>query len=155
LYDLSAQFPNHGFIQLETGEHDSININLVKRPPPEFYPAYEKFCSKFLPAAMLDLMEEASMIDGVSEVRVFMTKDSYTAACRCYMKTFLAMGLPRIGETYGVVISASDIDEFCVHPQPMLRARPVSLGEVGRAPGGVSFEDRLALAKSAKFVLVE
>jgi hypothetical protein len=84
---LYETYPDHGFIQLGL-TLDEVFIDLVKRPPAQYFDPTEKFCTALLPAAITDLLEGTSTnIAAIQAINVVVDAEPYSAACKCYMRT--------------------------------------------------------------------
>lgn len=146
---LAWRYPDHGFIQL-TAVADRIAISLVKRPPARFFPAGEKFCSSLLPAAFFEFVT-SNEIDPVLIKVVSVTIDAhpYKAACKCYMRTLIGMGMNRIGLGSGVVLQDHQVEEFCDYEHVLVEGRPV--GDSATAPAVNA--TALTLLRAAPFII--
>ena len=148
-------FRDHGFIRIQSSSEDRLDIALVKRPPPHLYNSDEKFCSSMVPAAIAEFMDGSGM-DRVKSVFVEINAHPYRAACKCYMRTLISMGLNRIGEGSGVVVGGDRIEEYCDYKHQSITGRPVVEGTFGYSPMTDYIDtDREKLRQTSTFVLVE
>lgn len=129
-----VEYKDYGFIQLAT-EHESrqLSVVLVKRPPGYMYPSNEKFCSSLLPAAVAEHMATTGVTD-IQSVSIHIDAYPYRAACKCYFRLLVSMGMNRVGLGSGVVVPPSQEDEFCDYDQVHLIGRPVEEGSSGHSP---------------------
>ena len=150
--EFDLDYPEHGFIQID-GDLDemSISIELVRRPPSSLYPESEPFCSKMLPAAIADFME-VHLMTIVTEISVFIYGHPYIAACKCYVRTMMQMGLGRIEDE--LISSPNMVEEFCARREAYLFGKPVVDGAFGHTPDQVSQRDLNILRHSVTSVLV-
>ena len=148
-----VDYMDHGFIQLATA-HDvgQISVVLVKRPPSDLFPRDEKFCSTMLPAAMVE-HAEATGLKSIKSVLIHFDAHPYRAACKCYMRLLISMGLNRVGQGSGVVVHPSQVEEFCDYEQPEMFGRPVD-GVAGHPPAR-SETDIDRLRTSASYFLTD
>jgi hypothetical protein len=104
-------YPEHGFIQLSS-DFETLFVDLVKRPPAHLFPEEQSFCSSVLPAAIYDFFSaiHGPGIEAIQRVHVVMDTLTYEAACKCYMRTFVAMGFDHVD---GSSVSFSEITQFC------------------------------------------
>jgi hypothetical protein len=148
-----SDYPDHGFIELVISEPESaILISLVKRPPAAYFPEDEKFCTHMLPAALADMVEETFMTN-IQSISVYLDADPYRPACKCYMRTFIRMGLNRIGQGSGIIVNEGDVESFCDYSHDAIIGRPAIQGGSGHVPSGVSEEDRRKLSETVSFIL--
>lgn len=152
---LLSDYSDHGFIQLLYRKStDGLTINLVKRPPGRFYSESEPFCSKMLPAAIARFLEH-HQIPTVSEVSVVVDGHPYLAACKCYIRVMISMGLARVGEGSGVVVTPSLVEDFCGWRPKSIVGKPTVPGAMGHSPASVSEADTVKLSTSSSMVLVD
>ena len=129
---LAWQYPEHGFIEL-TWLFDRVEIHLVKRPPARFFPENEKFCSTMLPAAIRDILETNEVpVELIQIIGVTIDAYPYRAACKCYMRVLMGMGLNRVGGGDGVVVTENKLEEFCDYEHVRIEGRPAHI--VARLP---------------------
>jgi hypothetical protein len=148
-------FSDHGFIRIQSSSDDSLQISLVKRPPHDLYSENEKFCSSMVPAAIAEFMD-GSMMDRLTSVFVSINAHPYRAACKCYMRTLISMGMNRIGEGSGIVVGPDRVEEYCDYKHESITGRPVVVGGFGNSPMTDSIDtDREKLRQTSSFVLVE
>ena len=149
--DIPEDYPDHGFIQIQTSVDNVLSINLVKRPPPTYWPRSGSFCSQMLPAAIEDYMDR-NEIRSVTAIHVAIDADPYEAGSKCYLKTMLEMGLGRVNGK--LVSSASGVEEFCSLREFEVMGRPTSPGTLGRIPTGVTEEHRqlLKISSTHRFI---
>lgn len=148
---LSDAYPDHGFIQLRLDD-DTLTISLVKRPPAIMWPPENKFCSRMLPAAINEFFSESVVtgINDINSVMVSIVADPHIAACKCYVRTLLAMGMDRLRMDSNEPVTEAEIDAFCADEPDIILARP-SIGGPRLPP--VTMKDMTDLA-SAHFHLV-
>jgi hypothetical protein len=92
-----SRYIDHGFIQIHATS-DCLYIDLVKRPPGRLFPLEERFCSTMLPAAISEFMESTLPSIEIKMAQVDINSENHQAACKCYVRTFINMGLTLIGE---------------------------------------------------------
>ena len=138
--ELLSEIPHHGFIQLEYKPRvKAIVISLVKRPPGALFPRSEKFCSRMLPAAMAEFIRIHN-IGKIKSISVIVEADPHIAACKCYMRTMISMGLTRVGDDR--IVGEDDVEAFCVLKPPRhIGATSIINGRSGHSPITVSVSD--------------
>ena len=99
-----------------------------------------------LPAAIYDLMESHHLY-GIKAVFVAVNASPYIAACKCYARTMMAMGLRRVVRSLESVKS-SKLAGICRYKPSSIRARPIPKGACASLPESVTLEDRLLLRQS-------
>ncbi len=152
-FKLISDYTEHGFIQLEfEPDLGALSIKLVKRPPSEYYPSSEPFCSKMLPTTIAEFIE-ANHVTDISSISVVVKAHPYFAACKCYMRTLISMGLNRVGEGSGVVVDSSKIDEYCDWRPVTITGRPTLNGSYGSSPTTVSLDDHIKLHTTVSLVI--
>ena len=150
---LLSDFTDHGFIQLQYSDIlGAISIKLVKRPPNEFYPESNKFCSKMLPATIADFID-IHHIPRIEAINVTLDAHPYMAACKCYMRTMISMGLNRVGLGEGVVVTSDQVEDFCAWRPTSITGRPAVERSLGHSPATVSLEDMDQLRSTVSSIL--
>lgn len=108
---LALAYPEHGFIQLSSDFYQFLSIDLVKRPPNDYFSDQARFCSSVLPAAIYEFVSYNNiLIDFLQAVTITVDTSHYSAACKCYMRTLIAIGF---NEIYSSIVHSSDVDTFC------------------------------------------
>ena len=147
---ISEWYSRSGLITLmyqHQGEHGpTIDVSYVKRPPDVDGP----FCKLALPAAIyaFTLHPSPRDISTIKAMTVAISADPYIAACKCYMRTFVAMGFTQIKSLVSMEITIFEevlpggIDKFCEIDRDLIVAR-VPEGQVAHiphlAPEGIDF----------------
>jgi len=119
---------DEGFIQLQASR-DELVIVFVKRPSPQLYPSDEMFCSKMLPAAMKSFMEKHHFMEP-KKISVFIDAHPYVAACKCYVRLFISMGMHVVNS---LAVRDESVDAFCLTWRIVLAGKPEE-GERGHVP---------------------
>jgi hypothetical protein len=149
LFELPDDYPDHGFIQLEYNrKEEEMRLILIRRPPSRLFSKTEPFCSTMLPAAIGEFMRHLE-IKRVKQIAVHIDADPYIAACKCYMRTFIRMGLSKVGTE-----NIHDINRFCSSKHSTIVATPEDESSWGHAPSGVGLTD-IAKLNTACFVFAQ
>ena len=147
-------YSDHGFIQIHA-QSDCLYIDFVKRPPGRIFPLEEKFCSTMLPAAIAEFMDSTFESIQIRWAHVHISSDTYELACKCYVHTFISMGLTRIGERSPISVSHESVNDFCRREEVEIIARPPLEGDIGHIPISVSPMTKEILRKTASTIVIE
>ena len=106
--ELLTEVVDHGFIRLiYKPQYEGLDMDLVKRPPEHLFPEDIPFCSIMLPATISEFMDRHNLIDKIKNVRVIVSANPYLAACKCYLRTMMSMGMNNIGISNKSIIVTS------------------------------------------------
>jgi hypothetical protein len=149
--DISERYPDHGFIQISSKSGESLNIDLIKRPPPRFYPEEESFCSQLLPVAVAFFFGEKGWpIEGLKEISVTIaSKYAYLSACKCYIGLMMDMGFSRLN---GIERGADSKKELCESERLVHITASLGYSRVPRLSPRSSSYDAVRLLQSASFI---
>jgi hypothetical protein len=151
---LLSDYTDHGFIQLEYKPiQEELLIKLVKRPPGEFYAESEPFCSRMLPTTIAQFIE-AHQISRIKLMSVVVHAQPYMAACKCYMRTMISMGMNRVGAGDGVVVKPGQVESYCDWRLEQIIGRPALEGTFGYSPDSVSNLDHVKLHSTVSVVII-
>ena len=149
---ISERYPDSGRIRLRF-EPPVLHIELVNRPPEQFWPRDVKFCSTMLPAAIESFMGFGGIV-GLNQMVAHIHADPYVAACKCYLRVAISMNLTHVGFSDDEPLRMDQVEDFCAGDEVgILIASTEALDYPARLPPVMDAE-RTLLA-SANFVSVE
>jgi hypothetical protein len=149
--DISERYPDHGFMQISSKGGESLNIDLVKRPPPRLFPIGESFCSQLLPVGVVFLFGEKGWpIRDLKEINVTIaSKYSYDSACKCYIGLMIEMGFNFIN---GLERGNDAKSELCEIEKPIHVSASLRDPSIPRLSSRSNSYDAIRLLQSAHFI---
>lgn len=140
---LALAYPEHGFIQLSSDFYRFLSIDLVKRPTSDYFSNQARFCSSVLPAAIHEFVSSNNiLIEWLQAVTITVDTSNYSTACKCYMRTLIAIGFNEISKS---VVHLAEVDTFCNnHRLYEIIGKPPA-GRIGHLPA-ISPEQIAALS---------
>ena len=149
--DLTDKYPDHGFIQLSSRGGESLSIDLIKRPPPSFFPVDGSFCAQLLPVAISLFFGENSWdVERLTEITVTInSRYSYSSACSCYTRVMMEMGFTNIN---GADMDDRYKEEICEAIRPLHLIAVPKPGDTPHLSNRSRNFDAILLLQSAPYI---
>ncbi len=155
--ELLTEVVHHGFIRLiYKPKYERLDIDLVIRPPRLLFPEDVPFCSIMLPATISEFMDRHNLHDKIKNVHVIISATPYLAACKCYLRTMMSMGMNYISiSNKSMIVTTENLEDICELEPRSITARSVSREQFANSPISVSDIHKQILQKTVTTILVD